>query len=268
MSFVVRFKRPEFRHSSFWFRHFLGGALLLLFTLSAFAAEVMPPKPALYFNDYANVVDPGTASRLNSQLEQFERTSSNQLVVAVFQKMQSDSSVQDYTFRIARAWMVGQKNNNGVVLFVFVQDRQMFIQTGYGLEGALPDVTCYSIIENEIKPLFRQNNYAGGLQAGINSIIAATRGEYKGTGKTHKQKQNDTTGQWIFWTIVVIIILLNIFGRRNGRSYSSGGFGGGGFFIGGGGFGGGGGGFGGGGGGGGFSGGGGSFGGGGAGGSW
>lgn len=110
--------------------------LCALVGLSVFADEVIPPKPAQYFNDYAGVVSGGTAAQLNQKLEQFERDSSCQIVVAVFPKMQSDSSIEDYTVRVAQSWKVGQKGkDNGAVLFVFIQDRKMFIQTGYGLEG-------------------------------------------------------------------------------------------------------------------------------------
>src|SRR3989442_1791729 len=82
-----------------------------------FAAEVIPPKPELYFNDYAGVVSSETSKRLNAQLEQFERDTSNQIVVAIFPKMQSDSSIEDYTVRAAQSWKVGQaKKDNGAVL--------------------------------------------------------------------------------------------------------------------------------------------------------
>src|SRR6478672_9264835 len=100
----------------------------------------MPPKPARYFNDYAKVVPAATASELEEKLRQFERDSSNQIVVAIFPKMESESSVEDYTSRVAESWKVGQKGrNNGVVLFVFIQDHTMYVQVGYGLEGVLPD---------------------------------------------------------------------------------------------------------------------------------
>src|SRR5437870_3528419 len=119
-------------------RPFLTAALVVLVSLSGRASEVIPPKPAGYFNDYAGVVSKEAAHRFNEQLAQFERETSNQIVVAVFQKMQSDSSIEDYTYRVKETWHVGQKGlNNGAVLFVFVQDRKMFIQTNYGLEGAL-----------------------------------------------------------------------------------------------------------------------------------
>ncbi|MBV9009511.1 MAG: TPM domain-containing protein, partial [Verrucomicrobia bacterium] len=88
---------------------------LALTALSAGAAETIPPKPDKYFNDYAGVVSPGVAERLNLQLAQFERDTSDQVLVAVYRKMESDSSIDDYTQRIAQAWGVGQKDRrNGV----------------------------------------------------------------------------------------------------------------------------------------------------------
>ena len=92
------------------------------------AAEVMPPKPAGYFNDNAGVVSKEAALQFNEQLAQFERETSNQIVVAVFRKMETDSSIEDYTQRIAQSWGVGQADRrNGAVLFVFVEDRKMFV---------------------------------------------------------------------------------------------------------------------------------------------
>ena len=81
--------------------------------------------------------------------------------------MQSDSSIEDYTVRVAQSWGVGQKGkSNGAVLFVFTQDRKMYLQVGYGLEGALPDALAKRIIENEIKPYFRNGDYDGWLAGG------------------------------------------------------------------------------------------------------
>ena len=151
----------------------------------------MPPKPDRYFNDYAGVVDRATASELNEQLAQFERDTSTQIVVAIYRTMQSESSVADYTQRIAQTWGVGQKGrNNGAVLFVFVENRQMFIQTGYGVEGALPDATCFDITHNVIAPLFKKGDYAGGLKAGVTAMMQAVRGEYKGSGRTRQEEES------------------------------------------------------------------------------
>jgi uncharacterized protein len=230
------------------------------------AAEVIPPKPERYFNDYASVVSKESAYRFNEQLAQFERETSDQVVVAIFPKMQSESDIADYTQRVAQAWGVGQKDRrNGVVLFVFVQDRKIFIQVGYGLEGALPDITAFDITEYKIKPYFRRGDYQGGIAIGIDSIFKAIRGEYKGSGKTlAERRRGGGAPSFLFFVIflVALIVISRVLRRLGGYGYSSGrggpiffppGGGGGGWSSGGGG---------------GFSGGGGSFGGGGAGSSW
>ena len=255
--------------------------LAVLIVLPALGSEVIPPKPELYFNDYAHVVLGNTASELNRELENFERKTSSQIVVAIYPKMQSDSSIEDYTVRVAQSWGVGQKGkDNGAVLFVFIQDRKMYLQVGYGLEGALPDALAKRIIENEIKPHFRNGDFDGGLRAGVMAILQATQGEYKGTGRTVAERARSGHAPLPSWVILLSVFLIFLFLRaamssaagtvygRGGRTVRYGGFGPmfwGGFGAGGGFGGGGGGGFSSGGG---FSGGGGSFGGGGAGGSW
>src|SRR5439155_15220978 len=240
-------------------------AFVALLPIQSQAAEVIPPKPAAYFNDYAGVVSKEAAHRFNEQLAQFERDSSDQVVVAVFPKMQSDSDIADYTQRLAQAWGVGQKERrNGVVLFVFVQDRKMFIQVGYGLEGALPDVTAFDITEYKIKPYLRNGDYEGGMAVGIDSIFKAIHGEYKGSGKTvaEEHRGGGASSIWFFIIFLIALIVISKMVRRlggwgyssrgggpiffpggSGGGWSSGGGGGGGFS----GFGGGGGGFGGGG---------------------
>lgn len=234
------------------------------------AVENIPPKPAGYFSDYAGVVSKAAALRFNEKLAQFERATSNQVLVVVFRKMESSSSIEDYTQRIAQAWGVGQGDRrNGAVLFVFVDNRNMFLQVGYGLEGVLPDITAFDITERHIKPRFRNSDYEGGLAAGIDLICKAIRGEYKGTGRTKAEGENRSGGGGSGLLIFLICLVIFMFAirrgsRRKGYGYSGmggpfiGGWSGGGWSGGsssGGGFSG-------------FSGGGGSFGGGGAGSSW
>jgi len=250
---------------------FIGWLWLAL--LFAARAETLPPKPEHYFNDYAGVVPGGTAQQLDNKLQQFERDSSNQIVVAVFKKLETDSSLEDYCQRVFHSWQVGQaKLNNGAVLFVFVQDHKMRIQTGYGLEGALPDITCSQIIRNEIAPAFKAGNYGAGLSAGVDAMMKATRGEYKGTGRTQGDDNGQFGGAMITLAIILVVVAIQIatawrrYTVYSGSGRRSSWWGGGGFWMGGGGFGGGGGG--GDSGGGGFSGGGGDSGGGGASGSW
>jgi uncharacterized protein len=191
------------------------------FANPALSAEVIPPKPAGYFNDYANVVSKEKAVALNEKLAQFERETSDQVVVAVFRKMETDSDVADYTRRIAESWKVGQaEKRNGAVLFVFIDDRKMFIQVGYGLEGTLPDITAFDITERHIKPRFKGGDYAGGLAEGVDLILKAIRGEYKGDGATvrEKSRSNASSGCGPLGFIIMLIIILTIIrlGRRRG----------------------------------------------------
>ena len=246
-------------------RHLLLLAAVLLAGGALAAGERIPPAPPRYFNDYAGVVSPPVADRLNAQLEQFERASSNQLVVALYPKMESDSSVEDYTVRVAQAWKAGQTGKkNGAVLFAFMAEHKLYLQVGYGLESVLPDATAKRIIEGEIVPRFRAHDIDGGMTAAVNAMIAATKGEYQGTGATQGEGRRSNAGKPGGVGFLVIFILIIIFASRRRRSVlpyiigssmmrtrNSWGSN-----------------FGGGGGGGGFSGGGGSFGGGGAGGSW
>jgi uncharacterized protein len=96
--------------------------------------------------------------------------------------MQSTSSIKDYTLRVANSWGVGQKDkNNGVTLFVFVQDHALYIQVGYGLERALPDALVKRIIDNEITPYFHKGDFDSGFRAGVTAILQAIKGEYQGT---------------------------------------------------------------------------------------
>jgi uncharacterized protein len=250
-------------------------ATLFLFLCSfAQAKEVIPPTPKNHFNDYAGVISQSTATQLNNELAQFERDTGNQFVVAIYPKMQSDSSIEDYTVRVARAWGAGGKEkNNGIVLFIFTQDHKMFIQTGYGLEGPLPDALCKRIISDEIAPRFKQGDFNAGVIAGVHAVIAATKGEYKGTGRTVAEQRGGNNGAQSGWPFILMLLFIGfpiwivISAMRRGFSINRRGYSGG-FWSGGWSGGGGGGWSSGGGGGGGFSGGGGSFGGGGAGGSW
>lgn len=250
------------------------------------AAEVIPPAPRDHFNDYAGVVNRQTAQQLESALTQFERDTSNQILVVIYPHMQSDSSLEDYTVRVFEAWKVGRQGiNNGAVLFIFSQDRRMRIATGYGLEASLPDALCKRILDDEIAPRFRNGDFSGGVRAGATAMMAAARGEYRGNGRLAANRGGGGTvtirsggmtvvGFMVIFFIIAASIVLSIVrrflrgftvynprGRRPFNTWTGGGWGGGGWS-------GGGGGWSGGGGGGSFSGGGGSTGGGGASGSW
>jgi len=246
----------------------IGWALVATFNASIIAATAgLPPPPPNHCNDFAGVIRPETVARLNRELVQFERETSNQIIVAIYQRLPAQSAPDEYAVRLAQHWQVGRKDRkNGAVLFAFQESHDLRIVTGYGLEGTLPDALCKRILETEIIPRFRTGNFDAGLTAGVHAMMAATRGEYRGSNQNRAAA--DGAGpvsassrfiQLIF--LIAIIVLVMRFNRRNvvyGRSgrrpwgggWSVGGGGGGGSS------------------GGSFSGGGGSFGGGGAGGKW
>ncbi|MFZ0711836.1 MAG: TPM domain-containing protein [Terrimicrobiaceae bacterium] len=239
----------------------------------ALAADPLPSKPAQFVSDKAGILSPQTVAALNARLEAFERDTSNQVIVATFPGIPDGYVLEDFSQRTAEAWGIGQKkNDNGVALFVFPNDRKTRIEVGYGLEGALPDLIAKRIIESEILPAFRARDFDSGVNRGVNSILQALRGEYRGTGRTNADTDENGQGSWMIFLLFILIILIILAanrrtlqrgayygpsGRRDvfsppiGGGWSRGGFGGGSGRSGGG-----------------FSGGGGSFGGGGASGSW
>jgi len=250
-------------------RRYLIGLFILLLVGISFAQQGDDSLPILRqrVTDETGTLTSEELQTLTGVLQNFERETSNQIVVLMVPSLNGEDVV-DYVYRLAEKNKLGKKEkNNGLLLFIAKDDRKMRIAPGYGLEGALPDALCDQIMRRVIAPKFRTGDYYGGINDGVEAIMQATKGEYQGDSDSGKKKVYSIA------TIIIILIfiVMNIFvrgGRRGiigsgGRYYRSpwwGGMGGGGF---------GGGGFGGGGfGGGGFSGGGGSFGGGGASGSW
>jgi uncharacterized protein len=235
------------------------------------AALPLPPPPDRRVSDFAGALSPADRDRLETRLAERERAGRNQVVVAIFRSLEGES-LEDYSIRLAEKWKIGQKGlDNGVIFLIFLQDRKMRIEVGYGLEGVLTDAISSSILSQVVAPHFREGRVADGIAAGLDAIDAAIKGEYRADARRASPRGGSVPALIpIGFTLLVILgIVLSaqrnaVRARRNGWTGGSGGWGGG-PFIGGGGFGGGGGG---GSSGGGFSGGGGSFGGGGSSGSW
>ena len=196
--------------------------VVLLLAVPARAAETIPPSPSPhYIVDDAHVLSAATVQSIDQQLQQVERDTSNQVVVALYPKMSSQDDIAAYAVRVFQAWHIGQKGkDNGILLLVFINDRKLNITTGYGLEGPLPDATCKLIIENEIKPHFKTNDYDGGIQAGVTAVLAATRGEYKGTGQTHLDYGSFVI-PGIFVLIIALLLFAGVIKSIYGTSYSS-----------------------------------------------
>ena len=244
-------------------------ALLLALATVAAAALKVPPPPDRRLSDYARALTPVERDRLERKLAARERGTSNQVVVAVFRSLEGES-LEEFSIRLAQAWRIGQKGlDNGVIFLVFLDDRKMRIEVGYGLEASLTDATASSIIRSVVAPRFREGRIADGIGAGIDAIDQAIAGTYRGPGTAPARRPSYWTlipalivAGGLLWVIIPALFSASVTRQRGWTGGSSGwGGGSGGPFIGGGHSGGG---FGGGG----FSGGGGGFGGGGASGSW
>lgn len=186
--------------------------LLSLFT----SAQNIPsrPNPPRLVNDFAGVLSPGEVQQLEQQLVAYDDSTSNQVAI-VLVKTLDDYPIEEYALKILRDWGVGNKNtNNGVVLLAAIEDRKLRIEVGYGLEGAIPDITANHIIQNDIAPNFRSGDYYEGLSKAAASIIKAAAGEYKAPANYRKK----SGGKGVpFGLIIFAIIMIALFaGRRGG----------------------------------------------------
>jgi uncharacterized protein len=244
-------------------------AILILVLCSTASAQEFPSKSNRLVNDFASLLSAEEVNTLERKLVTYNDTTSTQVTIVIIKSLEG-YEVSDYAVRLGNAWGIGKADkNNGALILVSLDEKKMSIQTGYGLEGALPDAICKRIIENELKPSFKAGNFYQGFDLATTAIFKFAAGEYKAD---HYKKKKKLPFGAIFIGFIIVIIIASRANRKYQTIDGKGIRGGGGFFppfIGGGGFGGGG--FGGGssGGGGGFGGfGGGSFGGGGASGGW
>jgi uncharacterized protein len=179
---------------------------------SAGAVEALPPAPSQYVTDTTGDIPAPLIAQLNQRLAEFERQTSNQIVAVVGRALPAGTTLEEYAQSLYHAWKIGsKKNSNGVLILVFVQDRQIRIQPGYGLEGALPDALCNRIIRETMAPAFLAGNYGAGLSSGINAVMQATKGEYKGTGhanskSTFKDFLFSPLGFFLFVFVLLMIV--------------------------------------------------------------
>lgn len=159
--------------------------------LLALLSVALPPKPATYVTDKSGVLNATRVHALNEKLAQFERDTSNQILVYVDRTLPTDSTIEQFANDAMHQWGVGQKGkDNGAVLFLFTGDRKMRIEVGYGLEGVLTDAKSKQITSTIIKPRLKSNDYDGAVEQGADAMLAVVRGEgLKGTGQTaHESK--------------------------------------------------------------------------------
>ncbi len=142
----------------------------------AIAAEV--PFLSSRVNDYANMLSPGAAERLEQTLKAHEDSTTNQIVVLTIPSLEGDV-LEEFSIRVVEQWRLGtQENDNGVLLLIVRDDRKIRIEVGNGLEGVLPDGLCGTIIRHFITPEFKEGRFDEGIEGGISAIIRAIGNEY------------------------------------------------------------------------------------------
>lgn len=156
-------------------------ALALLFVLGLWLGTAMPMSALAQSNiqfpaltgrvvDGANILDPAQEQALTAKLQTLEQQTTDQLVVVTVATLDG-YDIADYGYQLGRAWGIGQKEaNNGALLIVAPNDRVVRIEVGYGLEGVLTDAYSSIVIRNDILPAFRQGDYYGGIDRGVDAI--------------------------------------------------------------------------------------------------
>lgn len=159
---------------------------MIALTVSLLLAISVPPRPARYVTDNAGVLDAARASAVNEKLAQFERETSDQLLVYVDRKLPADTTLEEFANESFHQWRVGQKGkDNGAILFIFIDDRKIRIEVGYGLEPTLTDAKSKQITSTVIKPKLQEGDYTAAVEQGADAIMTVARGgEFKGAGQT------------------------------------------------------------------------------------
>jgi len=197
--------------------------VLTVFSVSAQIPE--RPDPPRLVNDFANLLSEGEKAILEDSLVQFARATSTQIVVVTIADLEG-SDPGDYAFRLGEKWGVGQKDkNNGIVVLVKPKQGnskgQVFIATGYGLEGILPDAVVNStVVDYEMIPRFKENNYYQGIASGVQVIMNITRGEY--TADQYQQFYAKKSDGIIPALIIFILIFVLLIRGKSQRYYSPG----------------------------------------------
>jgi uncharacterized protein len=217
-----------------------GGALFLLILLSVLAliphaqAQTFPPLTGRVV-DAAKLLSPEQVTQLDQLSASVEAASARQLVVATVPDLQG-YPIEDYGYRLGRAWKIGQAEaNNGVILLVAPTERKVRIEVGYGLEPIVTDAVSSQIINNTILPRFRANDMTGGIVAGAQSLgeqlklpLEAAEVRAKAAADAQNAKRSRNSGGFdfgtLFWiAIILFFVLPSLFRRRGGRRHRRGG---------------------------------------------
>jgi uncharacterized protein len=186
----------------------------------------VPPPPERRINDYAGALAPAERDRLEQKLSAAEARGSNQVVVAIFPSLEGES-LEDFSIRLAQAWRIGQKGlDNGVIFLVFVRDRKMRLEVGYGLEPTLPDALAASILRDTVAPRFREGKLADGVSAGLDAIQSAIAGTHPAAARRAEEEVTPVklvvVGVLAIVTLAIIASAMSRSARFRRRGYTGG----------------------------------------------
>jgi uncharacterized protein len=210
--------------------------LAALAWLGAWAQDVLPV-PALTARviDQTDTLDAIQRKGLEDKLAAFEQKKGTQIVVLMVPTTQPED-IASYANRVGNDWKIGRKEvGDGILLIVAKNDRKVRIEVAKTLEGAVPDLAAKMIIDDAITPRFRQGDFAGGLQAAVDQLIARVSGEALPEPKQPRQQpQGGGEGGFDFFNLGILLfiavpivggILRGMFGRKLGSLVTGGGFG-------------------------------------------
>lgn len=187
--------------------------LTIILALPFFAARAYYSlgKPTGFVTDQANVLSSEQKQALETKLEQFEATSTNEIAIAIIPSLKGDY-IENFSVQLFKDWGIGQKGkNNGILILVATQDHQMRIEVGYGLEGALTDAQSSWIINNTLAPALKTNDYYGGLDQATDQIISATRGEFSAADQPSSPSNNNKFQLFEFLFFISWFVLAGLF---------------------------------------------------------
>jgi uncharacterized protein len=184
----------------------------------------VPAAPTQPVTDYAHVLSPDALARLNQQALSYEPGTTRKIVVAIFPSLE-DEAVEDFSIRVAEAWKIGsKKNNDGVLVLLFLKEHKIRIEVGYGLEGDLTDVKAHRIEDELMAPRFKAGDWEGGIRAALAAIDTATGGHEHAEGKLPARQSKDDGGGVPIGLIVFLIFFVVIaIARRGGGGRGGGG---------------------------------------------
>lgn len=181
----------------------------LLFFVSAIWAEIAVPPFSHRVTDLTATLSAEQSAALENKLAAFEAKKGSQIAVLILPTTQSED-IAAFGIRVAESWKIGRKTiNDGVILIVAKNDRTMRIEVGRGLEGAIPDAIAKRILAETIKPYFKTNDYAGGINAGVNQLISLIEGEK--LPEVQAEKISVWAGVAFILTLLVLVVTFFVF---------------------------------------------------------